>query len=120
MGTAVLFLLAHTVPLSRAAASRYEDLIETGGAGLRDGQAGLGQLLAYGWGEPTVAPEAAYALFSAAAADMTHERACAGLGQCYTYGWGVRKDYSKALRYYRCAASGYYGDPLAQYEIGQM
>ncbi len=99
---------------------RYQILIDMGGIGVRDGQAGMGQLLAYGWGVPSCAPESAFALFAAAAEDMTHERACAGLGQCYTYGWGVPQDYSKALRYYRAAASGYYGDPLAQYEIALM
>ena len=62
----------------------------------------------------------AFEYLTRAADDYTHERGCAALGQCYTYGWGTQQNYAKALRYYRCAASGYYGDALAQYEIGLM
>jgi hypothetical protein len=36
------------------------------------------------------------------------------------YGWGTAVHYPNALRYLRLAASGYYGDPIAQYEIAKM
>jgi hypothetical protein len=36
------------------------------------------------------------------------------------YGWGVDADLSQALRWLRAGAGGYYGDPLAQFEIGRM
>ena len=59
---------------------RYEEVLVSKEP--NDGHAGLGQMLAYGWGVPRDRP-AAIAHFHAAAEDCRHRRACTGLGQCY-------------------------------------
>lgn len=59
-------------------------------------------------------------MFAQVATVSFHPRACTVLGQCFLYGWGVGQDYSQALRWLRFGAGGYYGDALAQFEIGRM
>ena len=103
--------------LFRRCPCRYDQIIASKDP--NDGYAGLGQMLAYGWGVKRDRPTA-FKYFSIAASTHTHWRACAGLGQCFLYGWGVEQDYSQALRWLRMGAGGYYGDPLAQFEIGRM
>lgn len=107
-------------------------------------KAGLAQMKLWGWGTEIDRRGAVELLRSIES--TFHDRAMTGLGQvglrvvgavsprcldatahlrvlpqCYLYGWGgVPRDYIKAMKHFRLACQGKYGDPIAMFEYGRM